>query len=160
MKTYSIKKIMLFLCLVLSISFAIGLRQGRTDDGSMKAFAQKFINAQNEAWKGNLTALDEVEDENIVMHFVGFPDMKGLEGDKYYIDICRKAMPDSINKWEYLVGDQNTFVLLYTGEGTAEKPGSPIPVGKKKFEKYLFIYRVQNGKIVEGWGHGTREVID
>ena len=58
-------------------------------------FKARFVKAQAEAWyKGNLDALDDVDDSDIVVHMIGYPDFLGREGHKQYIAGARKAFSD------------------------------------------------------------------
>ena len=125
---------------------------------SIEEFAEKWIKADNEAFqKGNFDALEVLEDPNVVYHLAASPDLVGWEAHKQYILTALQAVSGLQQKWEYITGDGNVFSLSYKSRGlfTGEIPGMPPPTGKEVTNDYLFVFRLENGKIVEAWARGS-----
>lgn len=129
----------------------------------IKEFAEKFIEAENEAWqKGNFDPLESLEDPDVVYHMAPDTDMVGWEAHKQYILGARQAFSDYRQEWKYLAGEGNLFALSYKSRGkfTGEIPGFPPPTGKEITTDYLFLLRLENGKIVEAWANGSMTGLD
>ena len=125
---------------------------------SIKEFADKFIQAENEAWqKGNFNALEALEDPNVVYNMPPPLNFVGWEAHKQQILSSRQAVSDLRQEWKYLTGEGNLFALSYKSRGkfTGEIPGMQPPTGKEITTDYLFLFRLENGKIVEAWVNGT-----
>lgn len=120
----------------------------------IKEFAEKFIKAEDEAFQnGNFDALEALEDPNAVYHSAATPDLMGWEAHKQYILRARQAFSDYRQEYKYLTGEGNLFVLSYKMSGmfTGEIPGFPPPTGKEVTADGLFVFRVENDKIIEVW---------
>ena len=121
-------------------------------------FAQKYIQAQTDAWdKGDFKLLEEVEDPNIIWH-----DREGgLEGHKQFFTMARQSMEVKL-EWEFLVGESNLLALSQRGtyKLLKEFPGSTIPVGKTISSDAIFLLRLNNGKVVEVWEKGSTTILD
>ncbi len=129
---------------------------------SAKDFAEKFINAEEEAWyKGNVNALDAVEDVNVVYHIPGFPDVIGREAHKQFIAAASKALSNIKINIKYLTGEGNLVGFLYTDskKSTGELFGQP-PTGKTLSANELWLFRLKDNKVIEGWMWGTTTVSD
>jgi len=127
-----------------------------------KKFAEKFIKAEDEAWyKGNVDALDEVEHENVVYHFPGFPDVNGRDAHKQFITAARKALSDIKINIKYLMGAGDLVGFLYTDSkrSTGELFGQP-PTGKVIAANELWLFHIKGGKVIEGWMFGTNTISD
>jgi predicted ester cyclase len=127
-----------------------------------KEFAEKFIKAEDEAWyKGNVDALDEVEDANVVYHFPAFPDVTGRDAHKQFIAAACKALSDIKINIKYLMGEGDLVGFLYTDSkrSTGELFGQP-PTGKVMAANELWLFRLKNGKVIEGWMWGTTTISD
>jgi len=124
-----------------------------------KKFAEKFIKAENEAWlKGNVDALDEVENADVVYHLTPpIPDVVGREAHKQFITQARKAFSNIRFEFKYLAGEGNLVGLLYSDHRnfTGEFPGFPPPKGQEVVANELWLFRLKNGKVSEGWMYGT-----
>ena len=128
---------------------------------SIKEFAEKFIKAEEEAWQnGNFSALEALEDPDVIYHISPFPDLVGWEAHKQDIMGSRQAISDIRQEFKYLAGDGNLFALAYKSSGkiTGEKPGVPLPIGKNIALDLLFVIRLNNNKIVEAWANGSLTV--
>ena len=127
----------------------------------IEEFAKKFIEAEEEAFhKGNFESLSKIEDPNVVYHIPPLPDMVGHEAHKQDIVGTRQAVSDLTTEFKYLAGDGNLFALSYKSGGrvTGEKPGFPIPIGKKIATDYLFVLQINKGKIAEAWANGIFKI--
>ena len=126
---------------------------------STKKFAEKFIKAEDEAWmKGNVNALDEVEDLNVVYHLTPpMPDVVGREAHKQFITLARKAFSNIRIDIKYLTGEGNLVGFLYSGREnfTGEFPGLPPGKGQEVIANELWLFRLKNDKVIEGWMYGT-----
>lgn len=95
-----------------------------------------------------------VIDERLAADYVGHSatEIHGPEGGKQFAAMMRSAFPD----FEYTVEDEiaegdkvvNRWVVQATHQG--EFQGVP-PTGKEVTITGISIYRIANGKIVEGW---------
>jgi predicted ester cyclase len=129
----------------------------------IKDFAEKFIKAEEEAWrKGNFDHLEVLEDTQVVYHVSPFPDMVGFEAHKQYIQGSVQTVSGLRQEFRYLTGDGNLFALTYKSSGrlTSEMPGMPIPKGKKYSTDYLCLFKLKDGKVAEAWMNGSMKVID
>jgi predicted ester cyclase len=124
----------------------------------IKEYAEKFIEAEYEAWRnGNFEPLEALEAPDVAYHIPPVQESKGWEAHKQYIQGSRQAISDLYQDWEYITGDGNVFSLLYKDRGlfTGEIPGMPPPTGKEVTSEYLFVFHLENGKIAEAWARGS-----
>ena len=125
---------------------------------SIRDFADKFIKAEDQAWqKGDFSALEKLEDENVVYHTPPIPDQVGREAHKQYILGTRLAVSKLHQDWEYITGDGNVFALSYNMSAvwTGQIPGMPPPTGKEITNNSLFVFLLKDGKIKEAWSRGS-----
>jgi predicted ester cyclase len=126
---------------------------------SLKEFAEKFTKAEEEAWiHGNVDALDEVDDPNVVYHLQPpNPDVVGREAHKQYIIAARKAFTDIHLEWKYLTGEGNLFAISYNEHMmfTGELPGFPPPTGKQITINEICLCRLKKNKMIEVWMAGS-----
>lgn len=126
---------------------------------SGKEFAEKFIKAENEAWiKGNVNELDTVEDPDIVYHLTPpIPDVVGREAHKQFITSARQAFSDIHIDIKYLTDSGDLVAFMYHGSEkfTGIFPGLPPGKGQDVIANELWLFRLKNGKIIEGWMFGT-----
>ena len=125
----------------------------------LKEFAAKYIEAVDEAFQNNnFDLLEKVEDKDVVYHT---PSLVGHEAHKQSIIESRQYISDIKQEWEYLVGDGNVFALGYKARyiSTGKVPGWP-PAGEEAGRDAIFLYRLDNGKIVEVWQNGSWIGID
>ena len=126
---------------------------------SAKEFAEKAIKVWDEAWlKGNVDALDEVEDSDVVYHLTPpLPDVVGREAHKQFITAAQKAFSNIKIDIKYLTGEGDLVAFLYHGTEnfTGEFPGLPPGKGQEVVADELWLFRLKNGKIIEGWMYGT-----
>jgi len=128
----------------------------------IKEFAQKFIKAEDEAWKnGNLDELEKLEDPNLVYHLPPPNDFVGFEAHKQQILGYREGFSDINQEWKYLAGDGNVFALSYKSRyiSSGKIPNLP-PAGTEITGDSIFVVRLENGKIVEAWSRGSTTGLD
>ena len=129
---------------------------------NIKAFAEKFIKAENEAFqKGNFEPLKALEDPSVVYHMSSFGDMVGHEAHKQQIMSSHQLASDIKQEWKYLTGEGNLCALAYKARyiSTGKLPGWP-PAGKEATNSSLFLVRAKRGKVVEVWSNGHITGID
>jgi predicted ester cyclase len=121
------------------------------------SFKEMFLKAEDAAWKGNVKALDEVDDPDVVIHMNGVPDIVGVEGHKNYIKAAIKAGSDIHQEWSDFVRQGNVAAAHYKSsfKYTGQIPGLPPPKGQKVNNDYLMMFRLKNNKIIEAWMYGT-----
>ncbi len=124
-----------------------------------KEFAEKYIKAEDEAWlKGNVDALDEFEHADVVYHLTPpLQDVVGREAHKQFITMARQAFSDIKIDIKYLTGEGNLVGFLYHGSEkfTGEFPGLPPGKGQEVTANELWLFRLKDGKVSEGWMYGT-----
>ena len=112
-----------------------------------KAILRKLIEAINTL---NLAGLDE-----LIAPGFSYPthQIRGLEGMKQVIEAERKGFPDWHVTLEDIIaeGDSVWARLKETGTHTGDFRGL-APTGKKVTYMTVTIWRIVDGKIVEGWG--------
>jgi ketosteroid isomerase-like protein len=114
---------------------------------SPRAFADKFIDAENTAWgTGDLEPLKAIEDLNVAYHLPGGVELKSWKPHEDFIVNGRKNASNLRQQWGYLSGEGNLFVLSYAS--------SAVIAGNRTSNNYLFVFRTQGGKIVEVWANG------
>ena len=112
-----------------------------------KAIVRRFIEAYN---KRNLDLSDDLVAPDYVD--LDYSQLQGLEDLKQMMNMFFKAFPDFHETIEDIIaeGDKVWLRLTYTGTHTGEFFGL-APTGNKVTMKAVAIYRIVNGKLVEGW---------
>ena len=132
----------------------------------IKEFAEKFIKAEKEAFQNdNFESLKAIEDPKVVYHMGHLGrDIIGYEAHKQDIIDSQQGVSFTKLEFQYITGEGNLFVLSLNTNGriTGENPRFPIPmpVGENTSGSFLAIFRVENGRIVEGWANGHRTISD
>jgi len=114
-----------------------------------KAIIRKVIEAVN---KQNLALLDEVIASDCVYH-MNAQQIQGLEVLKQVIEEEIKGFPDLHVTIEDIMaeGDKVCVRIKETLTHTSEFRGL-APTGKKLTDTAVAIFRIVDGKVVEGWG--------
>jgi hypothetical protein len=123
----------------------------------IKELAQKFIEAEDEAWKGNFEALEQIESPDIVIHMPPAPDFNGFEAHKQYIMNARENAKDLKLDWDYITGDGNVAVVSLKEHvtTTVDNPTFQIPAGTTVDADMFFILRQENDRVAEIWAKGS-----
>jgi steroid delta-isomerase-like uncharacterized protein len=116
-----------------------------------KAIVRRWLEA---AWnEKNLDVADEVVSDNYVAHRPGPPPPPGVAGVKQAISGWWAAFPDISLTIHHLVAEGDRVVDHTTLSGTHQGAFMGIPPTGKHFKlESININRMENGKIVEGWG--------
>ena len=118
-----------------------------------KAIIRKYIEALN---KRNLKVLDELMAPDYVDRAL---QVHGLEANKQAFTTTIKGLPDWHETVEDIVAEGDKVWLRFKGSGTHKgelrgvlaPSGALAPTGRKFKTISVEIYRILNGKIVEGW---------
>ena len=108
--------------------------------------------ALEEATKGNVDALDQIYDPNIVFHLYPFPDIKGLQAVKQGMLAAWKGFSDVRIDWGEMIGEGNTIAIRHTvrSKHTGVNPQYPVPAtGKEVIFKGCYFAHQRNGKCFE-----------
>jgi C-1 hydroxylase len=97
----------------------------------------------------DLSSIENIVSSNFVDHT---RQIHGLEGMKQFLFMVFKSFPDFHINIEDIIaeGDKVWVRLTITASHTGEFNGLP-PTGKKFKEASIWINRIGNGKLVEGW---------
>jgi predicted ester cyclase len=124
---------------------------------SLEELKAKIRWAGEEAWRGNLDALDEVYAVNYVYHRPPFPDIMGLEAAKQQIADARSAYSDIQATYEEMIGEGNTIAYRWIIQlkHTGQSPSFPIPpTGKDVTLKGCTVVHITDGKVIEEFEYG------
>jgi steroid delta-isomerase-like uncharacterized protein len=120
-------------------------------DADRKFFERWF----DEMWnKGNYDYAKNIVDENFVAHGAGGQSIKqGPDGVAALIKIWRDAFPDGVMTIDDVITEGNLSTIRMTWRGTHLGDFYGMPASGNKIEvTSTGIDRVENGKIMEGWG--------
>lgn len=115
-----------------------------------KAIVQRWV---DEVWnQRNAAAIDDLTAPHYVLHYFSTGTTFDLQAYKALHPLFMAALPDLKIIIDDMVAedDKVTARLLQTGTHRAELMGVP-PSGKRVEQRALAIYRIENGKLVEGW---------
>ena len=132
-------------------------RWGYTDHDQKFAEANKAVARRwvEEIWnKGDLSVIDEIVAEDYVDRSPAAPGAPtDRDGIKAGVSGFRAAFPDAHFAIDAMMAEGDTVVVpqTFTGTHQGELHGAPATGNQVTF-KGIFIYRIQNGKIVERWG--------
>jgi hypothetical protein len=123
----------------------------------IKEFAQKFMEAEDEAWKGNFEPLEQIESPDIIIHMPPAPDFHGFEAHKQYILTARESTKDLTLGWDYITGDGNVAVVSLKEHATltVDNPIFKIPAGTTIDADMFFVLRRENDRVAEIWAKGS-----
>jgi predicted ester cyclase len=111
-----------------------------------KAIVRKAVEALNER---NLDALDELYAPDCVDHT---RQLHGLKAVKQYMTMLFNSSSDIRGTIEDIIaeGDKVWVRVTYTGTHTGELRGL-APTGEKAKNTSIDIYRIVDGKVMDGW---------
>jgi serine phosphatase RsbU (regulator of sigma subunit)/predicted ester cyclase len=125
-----------------------------------KALVRRLYEAQEDAGRGkaDLEALDEILAPDFVCHTKIFP---GQQPDREGYKQAVGELLISLSNTRYLVEQQiaegdlvMTRLIMRSIHDRKEIMGA-APTGREVSFKYIFIHRIEGGKIAEEWGLGT-----
>ncbi|MGB7874030.1 MAG: ester cyclase [Anaerolineales bacterium] len=113
-----------------------------------KAIVRRYIEQVLNEQRHDL--VEEFLTENIELHGSGIP--PGLEVVKQWFSTYATAFPDGRTIIEDVVAEDDRVVARTTFNGTHQAEIEGIPAtGKKVSMPGITIFRLDNGKIAEGW---------
>ena len=116
-----------------------------------KALVRRFIEVANQ---GNVTEVSTTLDELFVPDFVRHDPAGGFrsrEDYKQFLFSLQAALPGQLTL-EDLIAEGEKVVVRYTFHGTHQGQWRGLPpTGKAVTFTGIFICRIREGKIVEGW---------
>ncbi|MBV9279943.1 MAG: ester cyclase [Chloroflexi bacterium] len=103
--------------------------------------------------QGRDDVVDEIIAPNYVARFPGRPDpLRGPDGVKQNQRVFRTAFPDIHETVEEMITQGDRLAVRWTGSGTQHGPLMGIPpTGKQVTVTGISIFRIADGKVVEGW---------
>jgi steroid delta-isomerase-like uncharacterized protein len=117
-----------------------------------KELVRRFANSLN---SHNVDDFDELFAPDYILHDPGTPGgiLQGLEDIKDHTAMLYRGMPDFYTTIEELIAEDDRVVGRFTHRGThlEEMLGMP-PTGNKVEVEAINIYKIADGKFVEGWG--------
>ena len=130
-------------------------------DEAQKAKEEKMIELTYtclDVWSsGNLSLVNEVYSPEIIRHWIGQPDIVGLEAYKNEIMRFKTGFPDiHFEVGELFVRDDKVYYELTLTATNTGPFGDIPPTGKKIKVDIMEIDRIVDDKIVEEWGYMDR----
>jgi steroid delta-isomerase-like uncharacterized protein len=116
-----------------------------------KAIAARFYEVYNE---GNIGLIDEIFSPDFVGRDPNDPsqERRGPGGVKRTVAAFREAFPDLVGTLEDQTAEGEKVVNRYTGRGTHRGEFLGVaPTGREVELSGVTIFRLKEGKIVEGW---------
>lgn len=114
-----------------------------------KAIVRKFVDALNAR---DFEALDVIISPNYFRHSFAGPGIGSLAELKAYFRSEFESFPDAIETIQDMIAEGGRVAVRISFRGTQTAPMGQYPAtGKVMAVDYLAIYRIENGKIVEGW---------
>jgi steroid delta-isomerase-like uncharacterized protein len=102
--------------------------------------------------RGNLAVISELIAHQLAYHT---PDgaIRGIEGAQQLVTEMRAAFPDFNVTPEQVIAEGDMVVVRFTDRGTHQGEGIGVPpTGKQVTWTGVDIFRIAEGKIIEGWG--------
>jgi len=122
------------------------------DTTANKELVRRFANSLN---SHNVDDFDEIFAPEYILHDPGTPGgiLSGMEDIKGHTAMLYEGLPDFYTTIEELVAEGDRVVGRFTHRGTHTKDFMGLIASGHKVEvEAINIYRVVNGKFVEGWG--------
>lgn len=114
-----------------------------------KAVVNQFAEILN---TGDLDRMDEIFTPDIVRHSQAGEDIKGLEEYKQYQQQFLTTFPDEHNTINLIIAEGDYVAGYNTLTGTQKGLMGPFqPTGKEMKSDYIWIFRMEDGKIAEIW---------
>jgi predicted ester cyclase len=102
--------------------------------------------------RGNLDVIDELIDPELVYHLPD-DDIRGLEGARQLVIALRATFPDFHVSAKDVLAEEDKVVIRFTDSGTYEgNEFGAAATGKRVAWTGVDIFRIADGKIIEGWG--------
>jgi len=115
-----------------------------------KEIARKFVEALD---KRNFDIHEVLLSDDYVCHFAGNPEPLLREAQKQFIQVYYEAFPDNTHSIEDMIAKDDKVILRQINRATHDKEFEGLPPSGKQFEyDGIWIFRIDEGKIVESWG--------
>jgi steroid delta-isomerase-like uncharacterized protein len=103
---------------------------------------------------GNLDVIDELIDPDLVYHTPD-GDIRGLEGARQLVIAMRSDFPDFHVAVNDVIAEGDKVVVRFTDTGSYQGDDFGVTAtGKHVTWTGVDIFRIADGKIIEGWGVG------
>ena len=104
-----------------------------------------------EAWKGDLSVVDELIDRDYVGYDQSIPEpLRGPDGFREFVSTYRAAYSDARITVDEQIAEGDKVVTRWTGRGTHDGDLMGVaPTGKQVTVSGLTLSRLANGKVVE-----------
>jgi steroid delta-isomerase-like uncharacterized protein len=104
--------------------------------------------------RGNLDVIDELIHPDLVYHTPD-GDIRGVDGARQLVIAMRSDFPDFHVTVEDVLAERDKVVVRFTDSGTYQGDAfGVIASGKQVSWTGVDIFRIADGKIIEGWGVG------
>ena len=119
-----------------------------------KAVVRRFFDELN---RGNVSALDDLLDDQYTGHFTGVPVPMNRQGLKQFVDLSAGPFPDFSHQIEDLLAEDDKVVarVIYSGTHRREFMGLPA-TGKQVRFSGINIFWLKGGKVVEQWSQSDQ----
>lgn len=119
-----------------------------------KEFMNKVRWAPEESMKGNINALDQIDEPDVVVHVFPFVETKGIQAVKQSLAGLGQGFSNIWLEWEEMISEGDNYAARYTMhmKHTGINPMFPIPpTGKDMTVKGSFFAHTRNGKDAEAF---------
>jgi predicted ester cyclase len=102
--------------------------------------------------KGNVDALDQIDDPGVVFHMYPFPDVKGREGVKKMFRTFGSSFSGTHAVFEEMISEGDLIAGRFTArmKHTGVNPMFPVPpTGKEVVLTGCFFVRLKDGRTIE-----------
>ena len=108
-----------------------------------------------EVWgKGNLAAIDELVDKDVVVSDTMGTDLRGIEKVKQMVDMMKTTFSDNTFTIEEIIVAGDRVVIRHTWQGVHRGDFFGIPgTGRTVKNPGIDVLRIANGKVVEDIGY-------
>lgn len=99
---------------------------------------------------GDLDQLDELLSPDVVYRTSGYPEMRGIDAWRAFVEAARSAFPDIKATIDKITAEGDTVTYRYTYTGTHRGEWLGIePTGRRISVEVISMDRVVDGKVVE-----------
>ena len=119
-----------------------------------KAVVRRFFDELN---RGNVSALDDLLDDQYTGHFTGVPVPMNRQSLKQFVDLSAGPFPDFSHQIEDLLAEDDKVVARVTYSGTHRREFMGLPAtGKQVRFSGINIFWLKGGKVVEQWSQSDQ----
>ena len=100
----------------------------------------------------NFAIVDELVAPDYINHNAGPNNPPGAEGERQIARYMQENWPDTTGTIDFMVAEGDKVVVYETMHGTHQRAAfGAQPTGKPFTLKHIVVYRVNGGKVTEGW---------